>query len=399
VLCALAATPAHAARFQRTPIALGPSDGNSPSAVIDAAGTAHFAWGIGEDLIGYCAVPRRARTCAVSARLSLDARAGRPEIVRRPQDGMLAILAGRRDIDDTPDDSVWAFTSADGRAWSAPRMIGAGVGAFDAASLTADGAAVDLLQAGTGVNRFQRAPLAGPPVTRVLDLASRPSGKPTPFDFPGELARLRDGRTLALLGSPASGFAYRVLTGADPFAPAAWTPWPARRVSTEWEEPRAASGPRGAFVMYGVSLVDQVYGAAPQVVRRFRGTRWGRPRGLFYEVAANTDRAALAEDGKGRLHAAIVGYAGAGRRSCIAYARTRKHRWFTRAVSLDRTGRAGRQPGRVRLAVDAAGHGVVTWAATRGQEPSVARAQRLRAGRGVTRPRRHADRACPPYPG
>jgi hypothetical protein len=396
LLCLVAATPASAA-FQPAPIELGPGDGGSPSVVVDPAGTAHIVWGIAEELIGYCALPRGARRCAASGRLALDARAGRPEILRRPQDGMLIVVAGREDLDDDPDDSVWAFTSADGVSWSGPLPIGLGIGEFDAAVLTADGQAVDLLAADTGENLFQRAPVAGPPTASVLNLATTPAGTTTDYDYPGDLTRLRDGRTLALLGSPADGFAYRILSGADPFADASWTPWPATRVTKEWEEPRAAAGPRGAYVMYGVHILDQVSGSAPQVVRRLRGNRWRRPRGLFYEVTANTDRAALAEDGKGRLHAAIVGYAGGGKRSCIAYARTHKRRWFTRAVSLHQTIRDTEQPGRVRLAVNEAGRGVVAWSTT--GTPAAARVQRLRAGHGVTRPRAHSRRGCPPFAG
>jgi hypothetical protein len=148
--------------------------------------------------------------------------------------------------------------------------------------------------------------------------------------------------------------------------------------------------------MYGAHLLDQVYGAAPQVVRKLRRSRWGRPRGLFYEVTANTDRAALAEDGRGRLHAALVGFVGGTDRTCVTYARKGKRRWFTRAVSLHQTVKDADAPGRVRLAVDAKGRGVVAWA-TRG-DPSVARVQRLAAGRGVTRPRKSSSRGCPPYP-
>ena len=210
------------------------------------------------------------------------------------------------------------------------------------------------------------------------------------------MIRLRSGRTMALLGSPADGFVYRVLAGADPFADASWQPWPAARVTKEWEEPRATGGPRGAFVMYGVHILDQVYGAAPQVVRKFNGRRWGRPRGLFYEVTANTSDAALAQDGKGRLHAAIVGYSDSGERLCIAYARSSRKRWFTRAVSVHQTLKDAEKPGRVRLAVDDTGRGVVTWSTT--GTPAAARVQWLKPGRRVTRPRKHGSRGCPPYP-
>jgi hypothetical protein len=151
--------------------------------------------------------------------------------------------------------------------------------------------------------------------------------------------------------------------------------------------------------MYGVHVLDQVRGAPPQVVRRLSGGRWGRPRGLFYEVDANTDRAALAQDGRGRLHAAIVGSANRGRRACVTYARTSKRRWFTRAVSLHQTLKDAQAPGQLRLAVDDRGRGVVAWATSgAGGTTSSARVQWLRPGRGVTRPRRSSSRGCPPFP-
>jgi len=397
VLCALVvAGPAQAA-FTRAPIQVGPGDGASPSVAMDPAGTAHVVWGIAEELIGYCALPRGARGCARTAQLALDARESRPFIMRRPQDGALIVVAGRDDSDSDPDQSTWAFTSLDGVTWSGPAPIGLGLGEeLDAAVLTADGQSVDLLQDETSSNLFQRAPLAGPPSAAVVDLASTPAGTSTDYTHPGELVRLRDGRTLALLGSGADGFAYRILTGADAFADASWQPWPARIVTREWEEPRGAAGPRGAYVMYGVHLLDQIRGAPPQVVRRLGRTRWGRPRGLFYEVDANTDRAALAQDGKGRLHAAIVGDANSGRRSCVTYARTSKRRWFTHAVSLHQTLKDADEPGRVRLAVNDKGRGVVAWATS--GTPSVARVQWLKPGKGVTRPRKSSSRGCPPFP-
>ncbi len=396
LLCALAAAPA-AAAFERAPVELGPGDGESPSAVVDGAGTAHVVWGIAEELIGYCALPRGARACARTAQLALDARAGRPIVLQRPQDGLLVVVAGRDDLRDDPDESVWAFTSAGGASWSAPAPVGLGLAAIDAAVLTADGQAVDLLQAGSDGNLFQRAPLAGPPAAAVLNLSTTPAGTTTAFNYPGDMVRTARGRTLAFLGSPADGFAFRRLGAGDPFADAAWKPWPAARVSRESEAPRAAAGPRGAYVMYGQHILDQVYGGAPQVVRRLRRDgRFGRPRGLFYEVTANTDRTALAQDGRGRLHAAVVGYADSGKRACIAYARKPKRRWFTRAVSLHQTIRDGEQPGRVRLAVGPGGGGIVSWSTS--GTPSVARVQRLAPGRGVTRPRSHASRSCPPFP-
>ena len=170
------APSAHAA-FHRTPIGLGASDGGSPSVVMDAAGTAHVAWGIAEELIGVCAIPRGARACAQTTTLALDGRSGRPVILRRPQDGALFVLAGRDDVGDDPDESVWAFATLDGVNWSPPVPIGVGIGGdLDGAALTADGLSVDLLESVTGGSLFQRAPLAGPPATGLLNLDNRPDG-------------------------------------------------------------------------------------------------------------------------------------------------------------------------------------------------------------------------------
>ena len=354
-------------------------------------------WGIAEELIGYCALPRGARACAHTATLALDAREGGPQILRRPQDGALIVVAARDDFDDDPDESTWVFSSLDGVTWSGPALIGVGMADLDAAVLTADGAAVDLLSSDTGTNRFQRAPLAGPPATFALNLATNPDGTETDYDYPGDMIRLRSGRTMALLGSPADGFVYRVLAGADPFADAVVAAVAGRTgdqgVGGAARDGRTARRVRDVRRAHPRPGLDS---AAPQVVRKFNGRRWGRPRGLFYEVSANTSDAALAQDGKGRLHAAIVGYADSGRRACIAYARSSRKRWFTRAVSVHQTLKDAEKPGRVRLAVDDTGRGVVAWSTT--STPAAARVQWLKPGRRVTRPRKHGSRGCPPYP-
>ena len=73
------------------------------------------------------------------------------------------------------------------------------------------------------MNLFQRAPLGGPPAAALLNLDNRPDGHDRRLRLPRRPgADAATGRTLALLGSPADGFAYRVLTGADPFADASW---------------------------------------------------------------------------------------------------------------------------------------------------------------------------------
>ena len=148
--------------------------------------------------------------------------------------------------------------------------------------------------------------------------------------------------------------------------------------------------------MYGVHVLDQVYGAAPQVVRRLRGTRWARPRGLFFEVNANTTDTALAQDGGAactRRSSAPPTAAGA---RCIAYARTRQAPLVHPRGLAPPDAQGRREPGRVRLAVDPRGRGVVAWATP--ATPSVSRLQWLKPGRGVTRPRPSNRRGCPPFP-
>ena len=373
----LAALPASAA-FERAPVDLGPGDGNSPSVAIDPAGTAHVVWGIAEDVMGYCALPRGARSCAASARLSLDARAGRPEILRRAQDGLLIVVAGRDDFDSDPDESVWAFTSADGVTWAGPVQIGLGIGEFDAAALTADGAAVDLLESDTGVNDFQRAPVAGPPTASVLNLATTPAGTTTAYDYPGDLVRMRSGATLALLGSPADGFAYRVLTRRRPVRRRLVEPVAREARDDRVGRPARRLGPARHLRDVRVHVLDQVYGAAPQVVRRLRGTRWARPRGLFYEVNANTTNTALAQDARrppargDRRHRR--------QRPAHAASPTRARAGTAGSPARSRSTRPSRtpsRPGRVRLAVDPRGRGVVAWATTGDAlrvAPAVARA-------------------------
>jgi hypothetical protein len=392
VLATLAAAAPAQAAFKRAPIELGPSDGGAPTVAMAPDGTAHVAWAVAEDLMRYCAIPPGVRSCRAPVALSLDARASRPFLLRRPQDGLLAIVVGRDEIRDDPDESAWAFTSPDGVTWSGPTRIAIGIGdEIDDALLTADGQAVDLISDGTSTNDFTRAPLGGPPPPTLVDLQA---GSPASFAGDGDLVRLRDGRTLALLGSSSDGSFYRLLAGADPFADASWTPH--RRLTPEDEEAVGAAGPRGAFAMYGRHLLDQIRGAPPQVVRRFRGTRWGRPRGVFYEVDANFPEHALEQDARGRLHAVIVGNADSGKRACIAYARTRTGRWFSRAVSVHLALSRADHPRALALAVDARGGGAVTWATAGG----AARLQRLKAGRGVTRPSRQSyfRRGCPGFP-
>jgi hypothetical protein len=84
LLCTLAAAAPAGAAFNRTPIEVGPSDGGSPSVAMDPAGNAHIVWGIAEELIGYCTLPRGARACSSTTQLALDAREGRPFSGRRP---------------------------------------------------------------------------------------------------------------------------------------------------------------------------------------------------------------------------------------------------------------------------------------------------------------------------
>jgi hypothetical protein len=390
IVALLAAAAPTQAAFKRAPIELGPSDGTTPTVAMAPDGTAHVAWTVGEDVMRYCAIPPGVRACAAPVALSLISRASRPFIVRRPSDGLLAIVAGRDDLADDPDESLWAFTSLDGVTWTGPTRIAIGLGeGIEDVLLTADGLSVDVIDEDTAENAFVRAPLTGPPPATILDL-----NLGSPFDFagPSDLVRLRDGRTLALLASNADGSTYRLQTGADALADASWTPH--RILSPEEEEVVGAAGRRGAWAMYGRNLLDQVRGAPPQVIRRFRGTRWGRPRGLFYEVDANFPEHALAQDARGQLHAVIVGAADSGRRACVAYARTRKGRWFSRAVSLHQALRGADHPRGIALAVDGRGRGAVAWATAAG----AARLQRLKAGRGVTRPTSSFRRGCPGFP-
>ena len=213
------------------------------------------------------------------------------------------------------------------------------------------------------------------------------------------MVRLRSGRTLAFLGSPADGFVYRILDRRRPVRRRVVAAVAGQARSTkESDDPHPAAGPRGAFVMYEVAH------HRPGVRRRRRrscAVSTARSAGAARAAcstrsSANTTNADLAQDAKGRLYAVVLGYSDSGRRSCIAYARTWGKRWFTHAVSVHQTLKDAEQPGRVRLAVAPKGGGVVAWATT--GTPSAVRVQWLKAGRGVTRPRAHSRRGCPPFP-
>ena len=136
--------------------------------------------------------------------------------------------------------------------------------------------------------------------------------------------------------------------------------------------------------MYGVHILDQVYGAAPQVVRRLRGTPLrpaARPllRGHREHRQRPRSRRTAAVDCTPRSSATRTA---AGAPASPTRAR-RKRRWFTRAVSLHQTLKDAEEPGRVRLAVDRATR-------RRGWRPA---ARRRRPASSGSRPAaRHAPR-------
>ena len=321
----VAAAPAQAA-FERTPIELGPSDGNSPSVVVDPAGTAHVVW----------ASPRTSCATARSrgARRARSRRRCRSTRVRAPVDpaprartACSIVVAGRYAPSDDVPETTWAFTSPDGVDVERPRPDRAGVGRARLGARSPPTARRSTCSTATRSATTSSA-RRSPARRRRPSSTSRARPRST---TPVRSSRCAAGARMAVLGSPATASR----TGCSPRAPTR-SPTPLDRGAPGHD--READDPRvpraGRHVRPATAGTRSTRSAAPRPwsCRRFRGDRWARPRGLLYEVDANSDRTALVEDGRGRLHAAIVGNAASGRRACIAYARTRKGRWFTRAV-------------------------------------------------------------------
>lgn len=364
---------------------LGP--GEAPSAVVDAAGTAHVVWrpaGGGAPTTEYCRLPRGASACdvrlaihTVTADLTQE---GHPRIVRRATDGALLIVDGRVQYAESDPVTNLVASGDGGATWSPPRLVGRGMPQPTGATLTPDGQAIDLQRDASGSFSLQRLPLSGGVETRLIELSSR-------FYQGGSLMYLPDGRPLAVLHS-CCGSAIRTFTGGDLYAQAAWSPavpapLPGKGTAV------AGGGPAGLFVL----SAEERFGAALRLRRlSSRTLRPGAPVTLrrFTNVP---EKPAFAQDARGRLHLAWREIGTDVRRRCrptghcLAY---RTGRYVTRRVGrkrrkvrvlvFSRTRTLEKRPYQnadvadLELAVGPTGRGVVTYLDRRRDDHVVVRA-------------------------
>ena len=117
----LIAAPAGA----QAPIDLGP--GQSPTLIVDAAGTAHIVFVTAEGDV-YCRLPRGARACDVRTVLGPPSGDGSRAILDRP-DGTLALIRSTYESDDAlgTRGRTYLRVSADrGLTWTPPAVIAYG---------------------------------------------------------------------------------------------------------------------------------------------------------------------------------------------------------------------------------------------------------------------------------
>jgi hypothetical protein len=355
------ATPAAAA----TPIDLGA--GGDAAAAIDPAGTAHVVYNSpGGDT--YCRLPRGAKACDITTALPLEDRSGDPQIFRRPADGMLLIVQAADSIlsPGAAFGTTWVWASPDnGANWSAA-PIGTGSEHISDAALAADGSAIYTVMDDTPGLIFQRAPL-GPLETRTLNLSEKPDLGATGAAN-GTIVALADGRIVTAIDHVDST-GWRVFGGGDPYAQAAWQPFPAGTIRVEGN-PDLATGPRGTYLMNRRAVpaqrgvTDSKDPVGPFELRSLdsKRLRWRAPR------AAAVDRLVfggshLSEDGGGRLHLVWASDGAPYEAACVVYARTssRRSSWFGRSTTLFKTNVDAHKPLHPQVAAGADGRGIALW--------------------------------------
>ncbi len=350
---------AFAAPASAAPVDLGV--GSEPSAVIDPAGTAHIVY----DATGgetYCRLPRNATACDVLTPLPVSDHAGRVKIFRRAADGALVIVQGSgATVDDTNYGVTWLRTSIDGGAtWQGPLPVGTGLRQLDDLALSNDGTSVFTVSEDLDSMFFQAVPLTGSEA-RTIDLDAKPDGTHAGSAYRAEIVQTPKGTVVAAIDTITDTL-WRVFGGGDLYTQASWQPFPARKIRGEGD-PDLASGPRGTYLMNSRSIAFQRRDlAAPFVIRSFdaKRSRWRAPKRLA-EDRSVTGSGDLAQDAKGRLHAA---WASSERGiSCVVYARTgtRSSSWFGRSTTLFKTRSGERAPRGVTLAAGADGRGVAVW--------------------------------------
>jgi hypothetical protein len=384
------ATAPPASASLSTPVDLGAGD--SPAVVVDPAGTAHIVFNSagGET---YCRLPRGAKACAALTALPLPGRAGGPLIVRRPSDGLLAVVQAAGG-DQSGLGTTWIRYSADGGAtWQGPFAAGT-LGLVSSAVAAQDGSGLLTLDpaARAGLT-FQWAPFSGSDGRSVVIDAPAP-GVSFGASSDARVAALAGGQVLAA-EQTSRGVNWSFFAGGDVLSPAAWKHGTLRGAA----RPELVTGSRGTYLLTQRGPLHQNGGAF--ALRSFDARR-GHFRASRNAVADTTiyGTSSLFEDAGGRLHV-VADTAVTARVGCVVYARTTNKRssWFGRSTTIYRTHRSARFPEDSVVAANGKGRGVAVWqdhdaARSGGHVRAVALHQRggryHRIGSELSRP------SCPP---
>jgi hypothetical protein len=339
--------------------------GRYPSAVTDANGTLHVVWNTFTQATPaptlYCRLPAGAPSCQPVALPGLpggaDTLAERPHILLRPSDGALFVVltAPRLGVNAT-----YVYASGDGgTTWSGPTQIATTIGDIVRARLTADGTAVDLISPeGPGIF-WQRAPLAGPPEGRVIDLQAG-SGFGAGFDTAFEETTLPNGQTVVLGQDTKGRVAMRALGAGDPYQQATWSPWAVLPASggSLWG---ASAGPSGAWLLG--------YHPTRLRVRRWNGRDFTTPRtmGTLAGVGGGdvgqsigSGAADLSVDLAGRVHVAWLPGSEACGAVCFAYRRSEPY-GFGPTFYYPVAPRGSSDPSTLVIAANAGGSGWIVY--------------------------------------
>ena len=348
--------------------------GNSATVAVDPAGNGYVLWAADDPadathtVLAFCRLP----ACApVLLPRPPFGEAHDPHLLRRRADGALfAVAAGENGAAQYV---TYLWTSLDGGAtWSGPAPVGGGLRNIDAAALTSDGRAIDLVQGIVSHDGFQRVPLGGAPESRLVSLLPEPSGAPTVFYYSLNVAELRTGGPMLIADDHHRRTRYRLFAGGDLYANASWTPWAAAK-ALHSGDPSLGDG------ALGPAIVTQGGVASPRIyAQRWLGTRFSRRRTIGRLTLNGGAGPVLAQAPAGGLHAAwLVAARQCHRFDCIAYRASRRGLRF----GHERRFRIGRGaapiPRRMAIAADVAGHGWLVWSDGQGTGAHVGRVRAL----------------------
>jgi hypothetical protein len=273
-----------------------------PDIAVDDAGTAHIAWNLsagvpGDDTLVYCQVPRGAHACALTRTIVLPKTDFDGPQVVLSRSGEIVLVSSRCCFPAAP---VYAVASGDGgQSFGAPVKIAeefAGGGEWEARLGPGD-FSVALSGGNSGpdfASIWRAAPLDGANPGTKAELAQFPKAYFTSTAFPDPTS------PIAAYTDLADVYMRRWAGSGDYNDQANWAP---EAYVVHGDEPKLASGVRGAFLIYQGSKAPFQY-----FVRRFDGG--GFPASSQKVVSdPSTEQSAIfrdfVEDGGGNLHASF----------------------------------------------------------------------------------------------